>query len=90
MPQPCPPGQFQVSSGAPWALHSEGLGFRGLGLGFHSEGLGFRILGGSWVVLSGVLSPLIWGITIVTLLITRLITTDEPRSTRGVEKRFGY
>ena len=38
------------------------------------------VLGGSWVVISGVLSPLIWVITIVTLLITPLITTHEPPS----------
>ena len=30
--------------------------------------------GGSWVVLSGVISPLIWVITIATLLKTPLIT----------------
>ena len=35
-------------------------------------------LGGSWVVISGVISPLIWFSTIVTLLITPLITTHEP------------
>ena len=38
------------------------------------------LLGGSWVVISGVVSPLIWVITIVTLLITPLITTHEPLS----------
>ena len=37
-------------------------------------------LGGSWVVLSGVRSPLIWVISIVALLITLLITTHEPPS----------
>ena len=36
--------------------------------------------GGSWVVISGVISPLIWHITIVTLLVTPLITTHEPPS----------
>ena len=36
--------------------------------------------GGSWVVISGVISPRIWVITIVTLLITLLITTHEPPS----------
>ena len=36
------------------------------------------LLGGSWVVLSGVISPLIWVITTVTRLITLLITTHEP------------
>ena len=41
-------------------------------------------LGGSWVVISGVISPLIWVISIVTLLITLLRTTHEtPSRTRG-------
>ena len=38
------------------------------------------LLGGSWVVISGVLSPLIWVIIIVTLLITPLITAHEAPS----------
>ena len=38
------------------------------------------LLGGSWVVISRVISPLILVITIVTLLITPLITTHEPPS----------
>ena len=38
------------------------------------------LLGGSWVVISGVVSPPIWVTTIVTLLITPLITTHEPPS----------
>ena len=38
------------------------------------------LLGGSWVVISGVISPLIWVITIVTLLITPLIPNHEPPS----------
>ena len=38
------------------------------------------LLGGSWVVISGVISPLIWVISIVTLLITPLMTTHEPPS----------
>ena len=38
------------------------------------------VLGGSWVVISGVRSPLVWVITIVTRLITLLITTHEPPS----------
>ena len=38
------------------------------------------VLGGSWAVISGVLSPLIWVISIATLLITPLITTHEPPS----------
>ena len=36
------------------------------------------------VVISGVISSLIWVIRIVTLLITRLITTHEPPSSIGV------
>ena len=38
------------------------------------------ILEGSWVVISGVISPLRWVIITVTLLITPLITTHEPPS----------
>ena len=38
------------------------------------------LLGGSWVVISGVISPLIWVITIVTLLLSPLTTTHEPPS----------
>ena len=47
------------------------------------EGLGRRIpviLGGSWVVISMVISTLIWVVTAVTLLLTPLITTHEPPS----------
>ena len=40
----------------------------------------YRLLGGSWVVISRVRSPLIWVISIVALLITLLITTHEPPS----------
>ena len=40
------------------------------------------LLGGAWVVISGVISPLIWVIIIVTLLITPLLTTHEPPSKR--------
>ena len=40
--------------------------------------LGFR------VVISGVISPLIWIISIVTLLITPLITTHEPLRVQGL------
>ena len=36
------------------------------------------LLGGSWVVISGDISPLIWVIRTVTLLITLLITTLNP------------
>ena len=45
---------------------------------------GFALFGGSWVVISRVISPLIWVIIIVTLLITPLITTQEPPSVRGL------
>ena len=38
------------------------------------------LLGGSWVVISGVICPLIWVIAIVTLRITPLITNHEPPS----------
>ena len=37
------------------------------------------VLGGSWVVISGAISPLIWVISIVTLL----ITTHEPPSSNN-------
>ena len=46
------------------------------------------LLGGSWVVISGVISPLIWSVTIVTLLTTPLITTHEPPS-RNFEGTLG-
>ena len=48
-----------------------------------SEGLSLRqpaLLGGSWVVINGVISPLMGVITIVTLILTPLITTHEPPS----------
>ena len=45
-----------------------------------------RVLGGSWVVISGVISPLSRVITIVTLLITLLISTHEPPSRQD----FGF
>ena len=44
------------------------------------------ILGGSWVVMSGDRSPLIWVVIIVTLFITPYMTTHEPPS-RVVEGR---
>ena len=46
-----------------------------------------HVLGGSWVVISGVRSPLIWVISIVTLLRTLLITTHEPPSKRRSKTR---
>ena len=48
----------------------------------------FIVLGGSCVVICGVISPLIWVITIVILLITLLTTNHEPPS-RTVEGRPG-
>ena len=38
------------------------------------------LLGGSWVVIFGGISPLIWVISMVILLITLYITTHEPPS----------
>ena len=39
------------------------------------------LLGGSWVVVNGVMNPLIWIIAILaTLFITPLITTHEPEA----------
>ena len=49
----------------------------------------YALLGGSWVVISRVISPLIWLITIVTLLITPLLTTHEPPSRRPEVWSFG-
>ena len=47
--------------------------------------LGFRVvLGGSWVVISRVINPVIWVITIV----TPLITTHEPPSRVSAFRRF--
>ena len=50
-----------------------------------------HLLGGSWVVISGVISPLVWVVNTVTLLITPLITTHEPPSSRkhSVESEVG-
>ena len=47
------------------------------------------VLGASWIVISGVISPLIWVTIIVILLITLLITTHEPPS-RGLNKFIAY
>ena len=38
------------------------------------------VLGGSWVVITGIISPLIWVISVVTLLITLLVASLEPPS----------
>ena len=48
------------------------------------------ILGGSWVVISGVISPLIWVITLVTRNITPLTTTPEPPSRRAASNNYPY
>ena len=51
-----------------WGLsraHGSGIRFSGLGFWFWGSG----VLGGSWVVISGVKSPLIWVISIVALLV---------------------
>ena len=39
-----------------------------------------QLLGGSWIVISGVISPAIWVRSIVTLPITLVVTTHEPPS----------
>ena len=56
--------------------------FRGLPEGYRFQSLlvAIVVLGGSWVVISGVISPLICIMTIVTLLITPPIATHEPPS----------
>ena len=41
-----------------------------------------RLLGGSWVVRGRVISPRIWVIAILILLITPLVTTHEPPSSK--------
>ena len=49
------------------------------------------LLGGSWVVISRVISPLIWVIIIVTLLITTpLITTPGPPSRGFAVQSLGF
>ena len=60
-----------------------GLGVCGASYCKHSPmDSSYKLLGGSWVVISGIISPLIWVRSIVTLLITPLITTHEPPSSR--------
>ena len=63
------------SKGTIWefqrSIHLEG-GIYGLPLD------SLPLLGGSWVVISGVISPLIRVISIVTPLTTLLITTPKP------------
>ena len=63
---------------------------RSFGLGSGSPwASGLGLLGGSWVVISGAISPLIWVITIDTLLIPPLITTHEPPSRGSGFRGFG-
>ena len=50
------------------------------------KGLFRNLLEGSWVVISAVRSPLIWVVSIVTLLITALTTTHEPPSVYEVQQ----
>ena len=47
------------------------------------------VLGGSWVVISGVISPVLRVINIVILLITLLITNHEPPSKTCVNRWKG-
>ena len=49
-----------------------------------------ELLGGSWVVINGVISPLIGVIVIVMLLITPLIITHEPPSSTLGFKVWGF
>ena len=41
--------------------------------------LGSRLLGGSWVAISGTISPLLWVIIMVTVVIAPLTSTHEPK-----------
>ena len=66
-------------------IHSKNQSFGAEGArgfwGFEPQSdLFLRLLGGSWVVISRIMSPLIWVIGIVILLITLVITTHEPPS----------
>ena len=56
------------------------MGYRALTFKGHLVFTVTSLLGGSWVVISGVISPLIRVISIATLVITPLITTHEPPS----------
>ena len=58
-----------------------------MGGSYHNRRLpweAYGLLGGSWVVINGVISLLIWVLTMVTLHITPLISTHEPSSTSGL------
>ena len=65
-----------------WGFVARGGDIRlwGLAFGVFKSLRVLGVLGGSWVVRSGVISPSIWAIRIVILLITRHITTHEPPS----------
>ena len=60
--------------------------------------MGFKVLGGSWVVMSGVISPLAWVMTVHScswptyILEPPLITTHEPPSgdSEFRVRRFGF
>ena len=62
------------SAGIPPYITLKGYGY------WVSNSWASTVLGGSWVVIGGVISPLIWVISIVTLHITLLIATHEPPS----------
>ena len=49
-----------------------------------------HILGGSWVVINGTISPLIWVITTITLLITPLIAAHDPLSRGSGDRVLGF
>ena len=46
-------------------------------LGLKTLGGGFRVLGGSWVVISRIIRPLIWVRSIATLLLSPVLATHE-------------
>ena len=53
-------------------------------LDYARDGVVMGELGGSWVAITGVISPLLWVIIVVTVLITSLITTHEPPTRPGL------
>ena len=74
-------GSHRGSFGSIYGGPVRGSAFQILPGGWEAKQRVLRVvLGGSWLVISGVLSPLIWVISIVTLLITLSITTREPPS----------
>ena len=62
-----------------WGYGSPNMGYK---YSYHTLLNHMGLLGGSWVVVNGVISPLTWVVSIVTLLrillVTLLITTHEP------------